>query len=384
MPTRAPLPTLIDAMNAEDDRYLKNTTAKQAIDVNGLKLEVEKLNQLHQIASSAVDQPSYDRARATVGKLLGPDALAEIPEAYDPAMVEQFKRELVPIKDQIELHIKQQAADNPFGKTLTGKIAAARAAGNEDVANTLLQSVNDTALMSGRLTQDGYGNMVPANAPVRPGLSGMMGRPQILDTQLPEMPQGNGMVQTPTAAPMGAPAAPGMNSPKANLMRLATDESIREDAAKKANERDNTFAKRGAQASEMNRILDEAENYLDNASGSIAGSFGSAIKSGVGSSDLQTQSDAALATLSGWLTSNVPRMEGPQSNYDVENYKIMAGKIGNPRVPAGDKKEAMKVIRFLNEKYADSNQRPQSRLNTIIPKSSGARRKYNPATGRIE
>lgn len=60
--------------------------------------------------------------------------------------------------------------------------------------------------------------------------------------------------------------------------------------------------------------------------------------------------DAAeeLNVLGGWLTANVPRMEGPQSNFDVDNYKTMAGMVGNSRLPRstriGAAKKAMQMI----------------------------------------
>lgn len=60
--------------------------------------------------------------------------------------------------------------------------------------------------------------------------------------------------------------------------------------------------------------------------------------------------DAAeeLKTIGGWLTANVPRMEGPQSNFDVENYQRMAGMVGNDRLPMSTRlksaERAMKMI----------------------------------------
>jgi uncharacterized protein (UPF0147 family) len=50
---------------------------------------------------------------------------------------------------------------------------------------------------------------------------------------------------------------------------------------------------------------------------------------------------------------NMPRMEGPQSDRDVDLYRQAAGQIGDPTVPRDIKKAAVKTIRELQKKYAD-------------------------------
>lgn len=49
-----------------------------------------------------------------------------------------------------------------------------------------------------------------------------------------------------------------------------------------------------------------------------------------------------LRVIGGWLTANVPRMEGPQSNFDVDNYKTMAGMVGNSNIPLSSRLKAAK------------------------------------------
>lgn len=51
----------------------------------------------------------------------------------------------------------------------------------------------------------------------------------------------------------------------------------------------------------------------------------------------------ALSTIQGWLTSNVPRMEGPQSNFDVMNYQQMTGMVGNEKLPIRTRLAAAKA-----------------------------------------
>jgi hypothetical protein len=74
-----------------------------------------------------------------------------------------------------------------------------------------------------------------------------------------------------------------------------------------------------------------------------------------------------LNVLGGQLLNNVPRMEGPQSDRDVESYREQAGKVADPTIPAKDKKAALEQIRALSLKYQSLNQSPVQ----SIPDSPG-------------
>lgn len=64
---------------------------------------------------------------------------------------------------------------------------------------------------------------------------------------------------------------------------------------------------------------------------------------------------SALETVAGWMTSNVPRMEGPQSEYDVEMYKQMAAMVGNRRSPLSARLFALNELKRLTTKYDHLN-----------------------------
>jgi hypothetical protein len=64
---------------------------------------------------------------------------------------------------------------------------------------------------------------------------------------------------------------------------------------------------------------------------------------------------AQLETIGGWMTSNVPRMEGPQSDADAKLYKQMAAQVGDRTVPASARLKALESLETLQEKYADQN-----------------------------
>lgn len=103
--------------------------------------------------------------------------------------------------------------------------------------------------------------------------------------------------------------------------------------------------------------LDQAETLLKkNPTGSMAGAAVDTLGRSVGISSESAKTAAQLKAVSGWLVSNVPRMEGPQSNYDVQNYQQMAGMVGDPTVPVAERMAALQEVRRLQEKYRDLNQ----------------------------
>lgn len=71
----------------------------------------------------------------------------------------------------------------------------------------------------------------------------------------------------------------------------------------------------------------------------------------VGISTGGAEATAQLKTLSGQLVALMPRMEGPQSNIDVEMYKEMAGNVADPTIPIQTRLAALDTIEKLNEKY---------------------------------
>jgi hypothetical protein len=58
-----------------------------------------------------------------------------------------------------------------------------------------------------------------------------------------------------------------------------------------------------------------------------------------------------LTTLGGWMTSNVPRMQGPQGVQDVILYQQMAGTIGDASMPTNRRLAALETVERLMKKY---------------------------------
>jgi hypothetical protein len=85
------------------------------------------------------------------------------------------------------------------------------------------------------------------------------------------------------------------------------------------------------------------------------------------------------------LVSKVPRMEGPQSDKDVQLYKDMAADLGNDALPRGQRLSALKAMRDLYGKYEHLNREGQQAATpSDSPTPTKGMRKYNPATGKIE
>lgn len=111
--------------------------------------------------------------------------------------------------------------------------------------------------------------------------------------------------------------------------------------------------KKGKTADQLISNIDEAEKILNEgkATGSLIGTGIAAVKGAVGVSDTATKANQQLKLISGWMVANVPRMEGPQSNFDVQNYREMAAMVGDSTIPIGDRLSALKQLRQLQQKY---------------------------------
>lgn len=109
---------------------------------------------------------------------------------------------------------------------------------------------------------------------------------------------------------------------------------------------------RAVNAPQMETLLQEAEGLLPQATGGgiqtqrrdALAYFGSATKG--------SKADARLNVIGAALTANVPRMEGPQSDYDVALYSKAAGDVANSKLPTETRLAAITTIRDLNKKYA--------------------------------
>ena len=103
-------------------------------------------------------------------------------------------------------------------------------------------------------------------------------------------------------------------------------------------------------------LTQQAEQILSNgkATGSGIGSLLDTGASWFGVSTEGAQSTAQLGTIAGQLVSNMPRMEGPQSDKDVQMYQQMAGNLSNASLPVATRMAALRQLQALNEKYLNN------------------------------
>jgi hypothetical protein len=181
---------------------------------------------------------------------------------------------------------------------------------------------------------------------------------------------------TTDALGVGNPAQPkytmgGIRVPTA--AQQSADKKRAEMQAESATKKEATMAGVGGAIDQARAIL----TGKTKPTGSILGNAADAAGSLIGYSPGGAAEADALKTVAGQLVSKMPRMEGPQSNYDVQNYKEMAGDVGNQNIPIARRLRALEEMEKIVRKYDKTS--PQSNAP-----ASGAVRKYNPKTGKIE
>ncbi|MDY0974988.1 hypothetical protein SOM61_08440 [Massilia sp. CFBP9012] len=121
-----------------------------------------------------------------------------------------------------------------------------------------------------------------------------------------------------------------------------------------------TAAKKVAAAKNLMPLIEKAGSLIDGATGSYLGAGADQVARWYGSATDGAQNIAQLRVLEGNIMMAQPRMEGPQSNMDVELYRQMAAQIGDPTVPKATKKAALTVLKSMYEKYAPEQAAPAS------------------------
>ncbi|WP_393922891.1 hypothetical protein [Pseudomonas fluorescens] len=136
--------------------------------------------------------------------------------------------------------------------------------------------------------------------------------------------------------------------------------------------------------SKLGDLITQAREILPNATASGLGAQVDQANRYFGRSTKGSQSAAQLAAIGGNMLMMMPRMEGPQSDKDVENYKLMVGKIGDPTIPAAERSAAMDALEEIvarNSGQAQST--PQSApASPAVQKNATVARTGRDASGR--
>jgi hypothetical protein len=149
--------------------------------------------------------------------------------------------------------------------------------------------------------------------------------------------------------------------------------------------------KRQFNMSGLNSTIDKAEALLTGKGGTLptasgvgqlqdwAGSLVGVAPKGAAQAD-------QLRSIAGTLTAKMPRMEGPQSDKDVQLYREMAGDVGNAGLPISRRLAALKTVRELYAKY-EGQQAPAyngQRTNIIPPQGMSAGNAGNSSVMRFD
>lgn len=118
-------------------------------------------------------------------------------------------------------------------------------------------------------------------------------------------------------------------------------------------------AKRDVNMNGIGDVISRADSILKGKAGSKPTSSGvgtalDAVAGVVGVSPKGAAEASELKALGGALVAKMPRMEGPQSNLDVQLYREMAGDIANPMLPLERRIKALETVKGLYSKYDKS------------------------------
>ena len=216
---------------------------------------------------------------------------------------------------------------------------------------------------------------VPGATPAAPGQPA--GQP-VAPVAVPSAPRIGMAPPRSSPAPVSAPAIP-LSQPNATLPgKFQAQIIVDSEKQKRELENKSNFNARG-----FNAAVQEARNILSgtagkNPDGTPAVSplpTGSGIGAGfdwvaslAGSAPKGVAEADKLRVIGGILTSKVPRMEGPQSNVDVQLYRETAGQVGDATLPRSRRLAALDTVERLLAKYEKFNRdEPQIGVAGAVP-----------------
>lgn len=107
-------------------------------------------------------------------------------------------------------------------------------------------------------------------------------------------------------------------------------------------------------ADQISSAITIARDLLPKSTGSGVGSMADSAANFFGRTLPGDAAATQLETLGGWMTSNVPRMQGPQSDKDTLLYRQMAAQVGDRTKPVALRMKALDTLEELQHKYADA------------------------------
>ena len=129
-------------------------------------------------------------------------------------------------------------------------------------------------------------------------------------------------------------------------------------------------AKREFNMTGAGNVIDQAEKILTGQTKPTASGIGALADvagSVVGYAPRGAAQADQLKAIGGQLVSKMPRMEGPQSDRDVQLYTQMAGQIGDATIPISRRLAALQTVKSIVQKYEPMNQPTQPAQPTAQP-----------------
>lgn len=177
-----------------------------------------------------------------------------------------------------------------------------------------------------------------------------------------------GSAATPTVAPVSSLSAEvSAAAAKARAKAAATEEG--QIAGNVSGE---TGIRRPQQARTALGTLEEADQLLNVATGSLVGKGRDIALGAVGISLPPDQAAARLKVIQGTLLGQMPKFKGADSDKDVRNYIEAVGQIGDDTVPNERRRAALETVRSLFNKAANQGNEPTPNM----PRVGEVRRGY--------
>ena len=128
--------------------------------------------------------------------------------------------------------------------------------------------------------------------------------------------------------------------------------------------------KKGSNSQTVTGLVGDARKILKGATGSLGGTAIDRMAGAAGISTPGARATAKLRVIQAGLMTNMPRMEGPQSDADVKLYQEAAAQVGDPTVPTETRAAALDTIEEIQKRYAE--------------RAGGKKLVYDPATGTFK
>lgn len=287
----------LDVIKAQRSLPLDIKAKEQDNRLGHLNNAAKTLHIVGTLLSNVKDQQSYSQARQiAIGRGLGTPQ--DIPEAYDPNIVNAWSSAA---RDGLE-GIQRQRLEFEQNGGVVGAIVS--------------KIQKDPAF------RDAYFNKANAN-------KGLTTDPD--SGQVANMPGYNEAVGS-----------------------TAFEESRQEQRGELTGRAQGAQDKKAIEAPNVLMLVEQAEKLLPSATSGLAQRAVRGVANLAGVSTNASKADRQLEVISAALTAGVPRMEGPQSNYDVQLYKQAAADVANPDIPYEDRLAALGTIKTLQKKYQEA------------------------------